>query len=297
VNLLLASLGFALVTAATSGLAAVGFSLQFAVSNVFNLAFGALLSLACYMAYAFSQRVGLEFWASVLVAIVFSGLFAAGMSRFLIGPFIRKGASPFVLMIVTFSLATVINYGLEAIFGVNSFTLRFGGTGVAVQAGLFQLTVAQLTVIAIAIVTTAALALLLHRTRLGIAIRAIVDNRPLAGASGVPTIRVTTFAWFLTGIVTGIAGLALAASASSVNPGLGDTYLLIVIPAAMLGGLGSIWGAVTGALVISVVDNVWSVYFGSQYQVLAGLLVLILVLLLRPGGIAGVVSRGMAATA
>ena len=291
-NLLLAAVGFSLVTAATSGLAAIGFNLQFSVSNVFNMAYGAMLLLANYVAYAFSQRIGLEFWASVVVALAVSGLFAAAVSRFVIGPFVRRGASPFVLMIVTFGLATMLEYGLQAAFGVTPFTLHFGGGGTALQAGLFHLTYAQVVVMIIAIAITMALIAVMRRTRMGIAIRAIVDDRSLAGASGVPTIQLTTLAWLISGIMIGVAGLAVAASTNSVGAGMADNELLIVIPAAMLGGLGSIWGAVVGALVIGLVDNVWAVYMGSQYELLAGLLVLIVVLLFRPGGIAGVLSAG-----
>jgi branched-chain amino acid transport system permease protein/neutral amino acid transport system permease protein len=295
-NLFIASLAFSVVTAATLSLAAVAFSLQFAVSNIFNLAFGAALTLSCYAAYFFFSIVGIEFWLAIGLAVLFSGLFAAGMSAFLVGPFIRRGASAFVLMIVTFSLGTIIDYGLDGGFRDNSFTLPFGGSSLAIHAGPFELSGAQLVVVALAVVMTAGLAALLHRTRLGIAIRAIVDNRMLAGASGVPTRKVTTVAWFVTGLVTGIAGLALAASTSTVNGAIGDNYLLLIIPAAMLGGLGSIWGAIAGSLVISLADNLWGVFVGTQYEVLIGLLVLMVVIMIRPGGLAGVISRGWGGT-
>jgi neutral amino acid transport system permease protein len=290
-HLFIADLAFASVIAAVLGLATVAFSLQYAVSNVLNLALGELLTMAAYFAYAGSRYGHLPVWLAGLIAILMVGVCSVGLNHFLIAPFSRRSTSAFTPMIVTFAVSAVLEHLVVAVFGPNSFTLQLGNTSTAIRLGDFALSWNELVTIAMAIVAMVLLQVVLKRTLLGKAMRAIVDNRSLARACGIRTNRVTDLAWFISGCLAGIAGLALLVSTGTGNSLLGTSFLLFIIPAAFLGGMGSMYGAMIGAVVIAFASDWSSILFGSQYKVVIGLVLLLLIFFVRPSGIVAMPSR------
>ncbi len=290
-GLFIADIGFALVTAAVLGLSSVAFSLQYAVSNVLNLAFGSLLTLPAYFTYTITRATGASIWIASVAAVLLTGLTAVLLNHGLIAPFVRRGAGPFAIMVVTFAVSSVLDHALVAIYGPSSFTLSFAGQSTFIHAGAFQLSYAAFLTIVIAIAAILILQYILHTTRAGTAMRAIVDGRTLAKACGVRTSLVSDYAWFLSGCFAGIAGLALVISTGTVNNLIGENFLLYVIPAAFLGGMGSLYGAMIGSLVISFA-TIWSgTVIGTQYEVAIALLVLLCVFLFRPVGIIAMPER------
>lgn len=290
-NLFIPDIGFALVTAAVLGLSSVAFSLQYAVSNVLNLAFGSLLTLPAYFTYTVMRATGASIWVAAVAGVLLTGVAALLLNHALIAPFVRRGAGPFAIMVVTFAVSSVLDHALVAIYGPNSFTLSFAGQATLIRVGSFQLSYAAFLTIVIAVVAILALQYILHATRVGTAMRAIVDGRTLARACGVRTSMVSDYAWFLSGCFAGIAGLALVISTGTVNSLIGENFLLYVIPAAFLGGMGSLYGAMIGSVVIAFA-TVWSgIVIGSQYEVAVALLVLLLVFVFRPVGIIAMPER------
>jgi branched-subunit amino acid ABC-type transport system permease component len=291
VHLFIADLAFAAVTAAVLGLATAAFSLQYAVSNVLNLAFGELLTIAAYFAYAGSTYGHLPIWVAGLGAIGMVGLVSVALNHFVVAPFSRRSTSAFTPMIVTFAISAVLEHLVVAIFGPNSFSLPLGNTSTAVHLGDFALTYNEFATIVMAVIAMVLLHVILKRTLFGKAMRAIVDNRSLARACGIRATIITDMAWFISGCLAGIAGLALLVSTGTGNSLLGNDFLLFIIPAAFLGGMGSIYGAMIGAVVIAFASDWSSILFGSQYKVVVGLVVLLLIFLLRPSGIIAMPER------
>jgi branched-subunit amino acid ABC-type transport system permease component len=291
VHLFVADLAFAAVTAAVLGLATAAFSLQYAVSNVLNLAFGELLTIAAYFAYAGSTYGHLPIWVAGLGAIGMVGLASVALNHFVVAPFSRRSTSAFTPMIVTFAIGAVLEHLVVAIFGPNSFSLPLGNTSTAVKLGDFALTYNEFATIVMAVIAMVILHIILKRTLFGKAMRAIVDDRSLARACGIRATIITNMAWFISGCLAGIAGLALLVSTGTGNSLLGNDFLLFIIPAAFLGGMGSIYGAMIGAVVIAFASDWSSILFGSQYKVVVGLVVLLLIFLLRPSGIIAMPER------
>ena len=134
--------------------------------------------------------------------------------------------------------------------------------------------------------------LLLSRTKLGKAMRAMSDNQDLALVSGIDNDRITTFTWLVSGFLAGLAGAALALDTTSFQPLFGNEFLFVVFSAMILGGVGSPYGAMLGALVIGLVTEMSAVVLSSAFKDDIAFAVLILILLLRPQGLMRMAGKG-----
>ncbi len=284
VSQFIADTGFGLVNAGIFALAAVGFTLQFSVTNVLNIAFGALMSLAAFLAYELNVVVGANIWLALAVAGIGSGLISVLLNRGLIQPFLRRGTNFFGMVVVTIALDLIVEYAIEAIWGTNFFHYNVN-TGSPVKFGGFLFTHLQLVSIGIAVAGMIVIQLLLRRTKLGKAMRASSCDARLAKVCGIRTSRVYDAGWFISGVLAGVSGVILGLSLGTFSFTLGDEYLIVIIAATMLGGIGQAYGAMLGALVIGLVTQWSSLVISSSYSEVVAFLILILVLLFRPQGI------------
>jgi branched-subunit amino acid ABC-type transport system permease component len=276
-------IGFGLVTASILCIGAVGFTLQFGISNLFNLAFGATMTAAAFAAYV-ANAVGLNIW----VSLVFGGLAAALLSfllnRAIYIPFKRRARSMFTMIMVTLGIGIIIQYGIEAIWGADNFSYKMA-VGRPVHIAGTLLTTAQLTVIAIAAVAAAGVHILLRYTRLGKAMRAVAVNERLARNCGIPVRTVIDSTWLLSGALCGVAGVVLVMDVQVLNSGSGDDVLVLIVAATVLGGIGSAYGAMVGALIIGVVAELAAGFINPQFKDISAFIILAAVLLLRPTGV------------
>jgi branched-chain amino acid transport system permease protein/neutral amino acid transport system permease protein len=190
------------------------------------------------------------------------------------------------MVIVTLSVGIIIQNTLLAIGGATFFTynVRVGST---VHPLGFDLNTLQLTIIGLAIVAMIAVQLLLTRTKLGKAMRATAANRALAQASGIATDRVVSVAWLLSGLLCGLAGVVLVINTTAFRSTTGSDFLVVIIAAAILGGVGRPTGAMIGALILGIVTEVSAAYVSPSYKEIFAFGVLVIVLLVRPSGIFG----------
>ncbi|HEY0999447.1 MAG TPA: branched-chain amino acid ABC transporter permease, partial [Streptosporangiaceae bacterium] len=214
-SLFLASVGFGLVTAAVLAIAAVGFTMQFAVTDVLNLAYGAVMIGSAFVAYWLNQA-GVNIWLGLLVAAAAGAVASVLLNRGVYAPFQRRGSAPITLVIVSLGMTLIIEFGLQAIVGGTSvsYTMSQGPT---VKAGGLVLTTVQLVIIGLSVVVMAAVHGLLRYTKLGKAMRATAANRSLARNCGIRTDRVVTVTWALTGALCGVAGTVLAINDGSFD--------------------------------------------------------------------------------
>jgi branched-subunit amino acid ABC-type transport system permease component len=277
------AIGFGIVTAAVLALAAVGFTVQFGVTNILNLAYGDVMTASAFVAYA-SHSAGLNPWGGMVLGGLFGAVFSVLLNRFLYTPFIRRGARLFTMIIVTIAVALILQNCLQAIWGPDFYSAPISA-GAAVHVLGMVFTTTQLILIAIAAVALTALHGLLRYTRLGKAMRATASDPALARNCGVPTRRVIDGAWLLSGLLCGLAGVALVTELGSFDFTTGSAFLIPVIAAAVLGGVGHPYGAMLGALVVGLATELDATYFSPTYKDVVAFLVLIVVLLIRPQGI------------
>jgi branched-subunit amino acid ABC-type transport system permease component len=290
-----AAVGFGLVTAAVLALAAVGFTLQFGVTNILNLAYGDVMTASVFAAYGVTLMGGglpLALCTGAVAGAVLSLL----LNRCLYMPFLRRGTELFGMIIVTISAALIIQYAFLAALGPIFFRLPVGA-GEVVRLGAMTFTTTELLIMGMAVVAMAGIHLVLRYTRIGKAMRATAGDPALARSCGIPTGRVIDLAWLASGALCGLAGVSLAITLATFTAGTGSAFLVPIIAAAVLGGIGQPYGAMLGALTVGIVSEVSAVYISPQYKSVAAFIILILVLVIRPHGIFAEVSasRGLAA--
>lgn len=282
-ELFLESTGFGLVVASILAISAVGFTLQWGVGKFINLAYVGFMGLAAYLDHTFSQTLGLEFWIGAALSILATGVLMVLMNQFLIQPLVRRGVRFFDLLVVGFGIGLIVQYSIQAIWGTDFFSISVAGT-TPLNLGGLKLTPSQLVVIAIAVAVMLLLHLLLSRTDLGRAIRAVSVNPTLAQSCGVRVSYVLNVSWFISGIMCGIAGLVLAFNTAVFNSGTAIVYFPYILAAAMVGGIGSAYGAMAAAALLGLLSE-WVALASPYFGVMVALIAAGLVALWRPQGL------------
>jgi branched-subunit amino acid ABC-type transport system permease component len=288
-SLFLASLGFGLVTAAVLAIAAVGFTMQFAVTDVLNLAYGAVMIASAFVAYALNQA-GVNVWIGLLAAAAAGAVGSVLLNQGIYTPFQRRvgdaARARITLVIVSLGMTLIIEFGLQAIVGGTSvsYTMSQGPT---VKADGLVLTAVQFVIIGLAVVVMAAVHGLLRYTKLGKAMRATSANRSLARNCGIRTGRIVTVTWAVTGALCGIAGTVFAINNGSFGATSADLFLVVILAAVFLGGPGSAYGAMLGALIIGLATEISAAYITPSYKDVIAFAVLLIMLAVRPSGLLG----------
>lgn len=284
-TIFLASVGFGLVTASVLAVAAVGFTLQFGVTDVLNLAYGAVMIAGAYIAYVVNQA-GLNIWVGLVVAVVACSAGSVLLNSGIYTPFQRRGATPITLVIVSLGMTLIIEFGTQAIAGGTSVSYTMA-QGPSVRAGGLVLTAVQLVVIGLSVLVMIGTHVLLRYSRLGKAMRATAANKTLARNCGIRTSRVITLTWAITGALCGLAGVIFAMDAGSFDATSTDLFLILILAATFLGGPGQAYGAMLGAVVIGLATEISAAYITPSYKYVVAFVALLLILGVRPTGLLG----------
>jgi branched-chain amino acid transport system permease protein/neutral amino acid transport system permease protein len=284
-TIFLASVGFGLVTASVLAVAAVGFTLQFGVTDVLNLAYGAVMIAGAYIAYVINQA-GLNIWVGLVVAVVACSAGSVLLNSGIYTPFQRRGATPITMVIVSLGMTLIIEFGTQAIAGGTSVSYTMA-QGPSVRAGGLALTAVQLVVIGLSVLVMIGTHVLLRYTRLGKAMRATAANKTLARNCGIRTSRVITLTWAITGALCGLAGVIFAMDAGSFDATSTDLFLILILAATFLGGPGQAYGTMLGAVVIGLATEISAAYITPSYKYVVAFVALLLMLGIRPTGLLG----------
>ena len=284
-TIFLASVGFGLVTASVLAVAAVGFTLQFGVTDVLNLAYGAVMIAGAYIAYVINQA-GLNIWVGLVVAVVACSAGSVLLNSGIYSPFQRRGATPITLVIVSLGMTLIIEFGTQAIAGGTSVSYTMA-QGPSVRAGGLVLTAVQLVVIGLSVLVMIGTHVLLRYSKLGKAMRATAANKTLARNCGIRTSRVINLTWAITGALCGLAGVIFAMDAGSFDATSTDLFLILILAATFIGGPGQAYGAMLGAVVIGLATEISAAYITPSYKYVVAFVALLLILGVRPTGLLG----------
>ncbi|MGI9007884.1 MAG: branched-chain amino acid ABC transporter permease, partial [Streptosporangiaceae bacterium] len=283
VSTLVPAVGFGIVTASILAVAGVGFTLQFGVTNILNLAYGDTMTAAAFIAYLVT-RAGVSVWLALVAGAAFGAAFSVLLNRFLYTPFVRHGTRLFGMIIVTVAVSLILQNGLLAIFGANFFSLQMARPASVHVAGMV-FTTAQLAIIGIAMAAMLFVHLLLRYTKLGKAMRATAADPELARNCGIATDRVIDLAWAISGALCGLAGVILVMNVTAFTDTTGSAFLIPIVAVAVLGGIGQPYGAMLGALVIGLASELAAAIISPDYKDVVAFVILVIVLLARPQGI------------
>jgi len=293
VSLFAAAFGFGLVSMSVIALAAVGFTMQFGITNMINLAYGEVMISSAYVAY-YINRAGISIWIGMLAGAAFGAVFSFLLNRIVYAPFQRKGTSLLGMVIVSLAVSLMIANLLLPIVSYNSVSYHQSSGGLLRVGGII-LTANQIVIIGVAVVVMLGIHGLLTYTRLGKAMRATAANPTLARNCGIPTKRVVDAVWLITGGLCGLAGVVAALNSDSFAIASGAGFLITALAAAVLGGAGQPYGAMIGAVIIGMVTELSAASFSPEYKDVVAFGILVLVMVLRPQGL--LAKRGALAAA
>src|SRR5216683_245793 len=293
VDLYLAAFGFGLVSLSVIAIGAVGFTMQFGITNMINLAYGEVMISSAYVAY-YVNRAGISIWIAMIAGAVFGAAFSFLLNRVVYAPFLGKGTSHIGMVIVSLAISLMMANLLLPIVGYYSVSYQ-DTTGGLLRAGGIVLTTNQIAIIAVAIVVMLLIHALLRYTRLGKAMRATAANPTLARNCGIPTQRVIDAVWLITGALCGLAGVVAALDSDSFTISSGAGFLITALAAAVLGGAGQPYGAMIGAVVIGLITEMSAAVWSPDYKQVVAFAILVVVMVLRPQGL--LAKRGAAAAA
>lgn len=284
-TIFLASFGFGLVTASVLAIAAIGFTLQFGVTDVLNLAYGGVMIAGAFIAYVVNQA-GVNIWLAALVAVAACSAGSVLLNSGVYAPFQRRGTSPITMVIVSLGMTLIIEFGVGAVAGGGSVSYAMSN-GPTLSAGGLQLSAVQFVVIGLSLLVMLGTHGLLRHTRLGKAMRATAANKNLARNCGIRASRVINLTWAITGALCGLAGVVFAMDLGSFDPTSTDLFLIMILAATFLGGPGQAYGAMIGAVIIGLATEVSAAYIAPDYKYVIAFVVLLVMLGVRPNGLLG----------
>ncbi len=267
------------------GLIALGFVLIYKATEIVNFAQGDLMMLGGFFAFTFIAIVGLNYWIGFGMAIIAMAAVAMLAERVLIRPIL--GNPQFSIVMATIGLGYFTRSIAGMVWGTDDLKFQTPFSSGVLRIGDLVLAHDKLSVIVATIILCIALYLFFNRTKLGTAMRATSENMLAAYYMGIPVKRVVAMVWAISAAVATCAGVLLA-PITFVHSNVGLALGLKAFPAAVLGGFGSIPGAVVGGIVIGVIESLAGFYLPEGWKDAAPHIVLLTVLMVRPEGLFGV---------
>ena len=266
---------------------AVGYTLVFGVLDILNLAHAAVFTLSAFIALALVDA-GLSLWLALPLAVAAAGVIGIVLERIAFRPLRGRADSNISGLISSLAMATVFEAIALQIFGpdISRFppdtfpdrVIRIGGA----TASLLQLCIVGISVVLMAVLT-----LLLARTRLGRQIRAVAESPRAARILGVDVNRAIAVAFFLSSALGGAAGVLFGLAFNSISPDVGRSVELKGLAVIILGGMGSVPGAVVAGFLLGLIEVFTVANLGSSFRDAVSFAVLFLVLVARPRGLFG----------
>jgi neutral amino acid transport system permease protein len=275
---------FGVVTGGFLLLATLGFALVARVEKFLNIAHAQFISVGALVTWWLSAEIGLPFLLAAAGAVGVTAMIGLATARLVYEPMLAQG--PAIMLITSVGVVFLFQGTIEAIVspGIRSYELP------KIQSwdfGAFKMHPYHLCVVAVGLLSMLALHGFLTRTKVGTSIRAITDNRELAEIRGVDVRRATRYVWLVASGLAGMAGVALGVL-GTITTRLAFDQILLILSVAILAGLGSIYGVAAAAFALGIAMDVAVQWIPAGYRTAVAFATIILVLLVRPQGLAGV---------
>lgn len=277
-NGLALGMGYALI--------AVGYSLIFGILRLVNFSHGAVYAFGAEIAMMF---IGLKFgvFPGVIVAMVLTGLLGICIDKVALEPLRKKKSKPIASLITTIGISNIITNLLIVFLGSEKRNFPSIFTEGNVKIVNTVLTYTQIMMCMVSLVLMLILMFIVYKTKLGLAMRATEQNSKAAMMMGININFVISFTFFLAGLCATIAGSLVGGYYQIVYPNMGFMAGLKAFAAAVLGGIGSLPGALLGGLIVGVSESMAATFLGSTYRDAIAFVILIIVLIVKPNGLFG----------
>ena len=282
--LLYGQLTLGLINGAFYALLSLGLAIIFGLLNIINFAHGALFMLGAFVAWALLNYLGIGYWPALLLAPVIVGIFGVVMEKTLINKLYKL--DHLYGLLLTFGCALIIEGLARNAFGSSGMPYAIPKVlSRPLDLGFMMLPAYRAWVVVAAAVVCLATWLVIEKTRLGSTLRAATENAALVQAFGINVPRLITLTYGAGVALAAFAGV-LAAPIYSVNPNMGSNFIITVFAVVVIGGMGSILGAIVTGFGLGIVEGLTKVYY-PQASATVIFVVMVIVLLARPAGLFG----------
>ena len=261
----------------------IGFGLIFGTTNIVHFAYGPVYAAGAYAAWAAAAFLGLGILPAAAVGIAAAAGLGVASYFLLYRPFVVRGAPSFVVLIASLGLFILIENGLSILFGTDKKVIEGYSPGIHFVGPAF-FTDIHLYQIASLVLLGGGIALFLRLTSYGKAIQAMTDNAEMARIIGIDTVKVSVLVFALGSAISAVPAVLILLRDGAL-PNMGFIAVFVAFLAVVVGGVGSIKGAVLGGFVLGLVENVGMWQLPTEWQSTIAFVVLFLVLLVRPRGL------------
>ena len=274
-----------IIAGAVYALIAVSFNLIYGTTKFFNLTHGVMAAVGGYAVFYFAKTLGWNIYLAVTVGVVLAGAIGYLSDKLIYFPLRKKKASNMVLLVASLGAFTALQAIIAIIFTSNFYTLaqNIGSQKIyTVMGGV--ITETQVVILVSAVVVTVGLIFLLKYTMFGKAVKAISDDEEVSKIVGINTNKIIGYVFFIGSAIAGLAGI-LVGFDTGIEPTMGFTLLMKGVIVAIVGGVGSIYGAFLGAFLLGFVENfgIWQI--SGEWKDVIAFVLLIIFLIFRPRGI------------
>ncbi len=280
-----------LVAGAIYALVATGFSLIYSTCRFIHLAHGGVIAFSAYIFYLLFSLLHINFWLAAIFTIVFSALLGYLINLIFYKTLRHKKASSSILLISSVAILILLESVILLLFGPQVKIIDLFISGSVVRFAGANITHLQLSIISTVIILFLLVYLLMNKSKLGKAMRAVADNKDVAEIVGISAERIYSYSFIIGSAIAGIASILIGLEQNLV-PTMGTNLVLKGFVAAIIGGIGSIPGAILGALFLGIVENFGILFLPSGFKDAIAFGILFLFLLFRPNGFLGI-KRGL----
>lgn len=276
-----------LIAGAIYALVACGFSLIYSTCKFIHFAHGVTIAFSAYFLYFLFSMLGLNFWLSAIFTIAFAALLGLLMNLSVYKQLRRRKASPVILLIASFGLLIFFESLILMLFGANVKTIGFIRIAKGIEFLGAIITPLQVCIIAISFLLLGFLFFFMKRTRTGKAMRAVADNKDVAEIVGISSEKIYSRSFLIGSAIAGVAAI-LVGLEQNLEPMMGTNLIIKGFTGAIIGGIGSVPGAILGSFLLGFAENFGIWFLPSGYKDAIAFVILFAFLLFRSQGILGI---------
>lgn len=275
-----------LIAGAIYALVASGFALIYSTCKFVHFSHGSVVAVSAYFLYFLFSLLGLNFWLSVLGAVVFASLFGLLINFVVYKRFRKRKASPVILLIASFALLILFESLILLLFGADVKTLGYIKIAKGIDFAGAIITPLQIVIVIVALVLFFLLFFFMKKSKIGKAMRAVADNKDVAEIVGISAEKIYSYIFILGSLIAGVAGI-LVGLEQNLEPTMGTGLMIKGFTGAVIGGISSVPGAILGSFLLGFAENFGIWFLPSGYKDAIAFVILFIFLLTRPQGILG----------
>jgi len=280
-----------LIAGAIYSLVSSGFSLIYSINKFIHFAHGSVVALSAYMLYFLFSVLGLNFGFSVILAIIFASFLGLLINIIIYKQLRKRNASSVILLIASFAVLILIESLILLFFGADVKTIGYIKVAKGIEFLGAIITPLQVFIIIVSIILLIFLFIFMKKTKIGKAMRAVSDNKDVGEIIGISSERIYNWSFIIGSAIAGIAGI-LVALEQNLDPTMGTGLVIKGFTAAIIGGIGSVPGAILGSFLLGLSENLGIWFLPSGYKDAIAFILLFIFLLFRPNGILGKKKEG-----